>query len=84
MSWREVPTTIRPQVIQILKDILKLNFKRKYILEFADTLLKKPKKIAKKPKKIAKKPIKKIAKKPIKKIANNNLKNDEKSDYFFI
>ena len=32
-------------VIQILKDILKLNFKRKYILEFADTLLKKPKKI---------------------------------------
>ncbi len=26
----------------------------------------------------------KIAKKPIKKIANNNLKNDEKSDYFFI
>ena len=32
-------------VIQILKDILNLNFKRKYILEFADTLLKKPKKI---------------------------------------
>ena len=32
-------------VIQILKDILKLNLKRKYILEFADTLLKKPKKI---------------------------------------
>ena len=26
----------------------------------------------------------KIAKKPIKKIPNNNLKNDEKSDYFFI
>lgn len=32
-------------VLQILKDVLKLNFKRKYILEFADTLLKKPKKI---------------------------------------
>lgn len=32
-------------VLQILKDILKLNFKRKYVLEFADTLLKKPKKI---------------------------------------
>ena len=32
-------------VIQILKDVLNLNFKRKYILEFADTLLKKPKKI---------------------------------------
>lgn len=31
--------------LQILKDILKLNFKRKYVLEFADTLLKKPKKI---------------------------------------
>ena len=31
--------------MQILKDVLKLNFKRKYILEFADTLLKKPKKI---------------------------------------
>lgn len=26
----------------------------------------------------------KIAKKTYKKIANNNLKNDEKSDYFFI
>ena len=32
-------------VLQILKDVLKLNFKRKYILEFADTLLKKTKKI---------------------------------------
>lgn len=32
-------------VLQILKDVLNLNFKRKYILEFADTLLKKPKKI---------------------------------------
>ena len=32
-------------VLQILKDVLKLNFKRKYILEFADTLLKIPKKI---------------------------------------
>ena len=32
-------------VLQIIKDVLKLNFKRKYILEFADTLLKKPKKI---------------------------------------
>lgn len=31
--------------LQILKDILKLNFKKKYILEFADTLLAKPKKI---------------------------------------
>lgn len=31
--------------VQILKDILKLNFKKKYILEFADTLLNKPKKI---------------------------------------
>lgn len=32
-------------VLQILRDILKLNFKKKYVLEFADTLLKKPKKI---------------------------------------
>lgn len=32
-------------VLQILKDVLKLNFKRKYVLEFAETLLKKPKKI---------------------------------------
>ena len=32
-------------VLQILKDILKLNFKKRYVLEFADTLLKKPKKI---------------------------------------
>ena len=32
-------------VLQILRDILKLNFKRKYVLEFAETLLKKPKKI---------------------------------------
>lgn len=32
-------------VLQILKDVLKLNFKKKYILEFAETLLKKPKKI---------------------------------------
>lgn len=32
-------------VLQILKDVLKMNFKKKYILEFADTLLKKPKKI---------------------------------------
>ena len=32
-------------VLQILKDILKLNFKKKYVLEFADSLLKKPKKI---------------------------------------
>ena len=32
-------------VLQILKDILKLNFKKRYIVEFAETLLKKPKKI---------------------------------------
>lgn len=32
-------------VLQILKDVVKLNFKKKYILEFAETLLKKPKKI---------------------------------------
>lgn len=32
-------------VQQILKDIVKLNFKKKYVLEFAETLLKKPKKI---------------------------------------
>lgn len=32
-------------VLQILKDIIKQNFKRKYIIEFAATLLKKPKKI---------------------------------------
>lgn len=32
-------------VLQILKDIIKQNFKRKYIVEFAATLLKKPKKI---------------------------------------
>ena len=32
-------------VVQILKDIIKLNFKRQYIVEFADTLLKKPKKL---------------------------------------
>lgn len=32
-------------VLQILKDVLKLNFKKKYVLEFADSLLKKPKKI---------------------------------------
>ena len=32
-------------VLQILKDVLKLNFKKKYVLEFAETLLKKPKKI---------------------------------------
>lgn len=31
--------------LQILKDILKLNFKKKYILEFAESLLSKPKKI---------------------------------------
>lgn len=31
--------------LQILRDIIKLNFKKKYIVEFADTLLKKPKKI---------------------------------------
>lgn len=32
-------------VLQILKDIIKQNFKRKYIVEFAATLLKKPRKI---------------------------------------
>lgn len=32
-------------VLQILKDIVKQNFKRKYVVEFATTLLKKPKKI---------------------------------------
>ena len=32
-------------VLQILRDVLKLNFKKRYILEFAETLLKKPKKI---------------------------------------
>ena len=32
-------------VIQILKDIQKQNFRKKYIVEFAATLLKKPKKI---------------------------------------
>lgn len=32
-------------VLQILKDIVKQNFKRKYIVEFAATLLKKPRKI---------------------------------------
>lgn len=32
-------------VLQILKDIVKQNFKRKYIVEFTATLLKKPKKI---------------------------------------
>ncbi len=32
-------------VLQILKDILKQNYKRKYIVEFASTLLNKPKKI---------------------------------------
>lgn len=32
-------------VLQILKDVIKLNFKKKYILEFAETLLRKPKKI---------------------------------------
>ena len=31
--------------VQILKDIIKQNFKRKYIVEFAATLLKKPKKL---------------------------------------
>lgn len=31
--------------LQILKDVLKLNFKKRYVLEFAETLLKKPKKI---------------------------------------
>lgn len=31
--------------IHILKDILKLNFKKRYILEFATTILKKPKKL---------------------------------------
>lgn len=32
-------------VLQILRDVIKQNFKRKYIVEFAATLLKKPKKI---------------------------------------
>ena len=32
-------------VIQVLKDILKQNFKRQYIVEFASTILKKPKKL---------------------------------------
>lgn len=32
-------------VLQVLKDILKQNFKRQYIVEFAETLLDKPKKI---------------------------------------
>lgn len=32
-------------VLQVLKDILKLNFKKKYIVEFAGSLLKKPRKI---------------------------------------
>ena len=32
-------------VLQILKDIVKQNFKRKYIAEFAPTLLKKPRKV---------------------------------------
>lgn len=32
-------------VLQILKDVVKQNFKRKYVVEFAATLLKKPKKI---------------------------------------
>lgn len=32
-------------VLQILRDVIKLNFKKKYIVEFAETLLKKPKKI---------------------------------------
>lgn len=32
-------------VLQILKDVIKLNFKRRYVVEFAETLLKKPKKI---------------------------------------
>lgn len=32
-------------VLQVLQDILKLNFKKKYVVEFAGTLLKKPKKI---------------------------------------
>ena len=31
--------------LQILKDVLKLNFKKRYVLEFAESLLKKPKKI---------------------------------------
>jgi len=32
-------------LIKVLKDILKLNFKKRYVLEFAETLLRKPKKI---------------------------------------
>lgn len=32
-------------VLQVLKDILKLNFKKKYVVEFAGSLLNKPKKI---------------------------------------
>ena len=32
-------------VIKVLKDILKLNFKRQYIVEFTDTILKKPQKL---------------------------------------
>lgn len=32
-------------VLQVLKDIVNLKFKNKYVLEFADSLLKKPKKI---------------------------------------
>ena len=32
-------------VVQVLKDILKQNFKRQYIVEFAYTLLNKPKKL---------------------------------------
>ena len=34
-------------VIRIIKDIRKLNFKRQYIVEFADTILKKPQKLKK-------------------------------------
>lgn len=32
-------------VVKVLNDIIKLNFKRQYIVEFADTILKKPKKL---------------------------------------
>lgn len=32
-------------VIKILQDVIKLNFKRQYIVEFADTILKKPQKL---------------------------------------
>ena len=32
-------------VVQIIKDIIKQNFKKQYIVEFAETLLEKPKKI---------------------------------------